>query len=322
MQMIGDACFVTSVKAGSDAAAKGLKPGDRLLRIDPFLPRRSELWKVQYLYGVLSPRTSLKVVALSPGGAPRELELAAKVTQGQRVVSLTLSDLEFALDDVSREARIRSNRTARVGDVAIWRLSSFDFDPDEVDHIVDTSVTGATGFVIDMRGNAGGLVKTLEQVAARLFDHDVKLADVKGRKSTKALMAKKRKTPFTGRIVIATDSNSASAAEILARIVQIEKRGVVVGDRSAGSVMQAVMHPMAMGIDNVIFYSASVTDADLIMPDGKSLERVGVAPDELLLPTAEDLAAGRDPVLARAVAILGGTLDPVAAGKLFPVNGK
>lgn len=322
MQMIGDACFVTSVKAGSDAAAKGLKPGDRLLRIDPFLPRRGELWKVQYLYGVLSPRTSLKVVALSPGGAPRELELAAKVTQGQRVVSLTLSDLEFALDDVSREARIRSNRTARVGDVAIWRLSSFDFDPDEVDHIVDTSVTGATGFVIDMRGNAGGLVKTLEQVAARLFDHDVKLADVKGRKSTKALMAKKRKTPFTGRIVIATDSNSASAAEILARIVQIEKRGVVVGDRSAGSVMQAVMHPMAMGIDNVIFYSASVTDADLIMPDGKSLERVGVAPDELLLPTAEDLAAGRDPVLARAVAILGGTLDPVAAGKLFPVNGK
>jgi len=44
---------------------------------------------------------------------------------------------------------------------------------------------------------------------------------------------------------------------------------------------------------------------------------VGVTPDELLLPTQADLAAGRDPVLARAVTMLGGTLDSVAAAKLL-----
>jgi len=41
-----------------------------------------------------------------------------------------------------------------------------------------------------------------------------------------------------------------------------------------------------------------------------------VVPDELVVPTAVDLAAGRDPALSRAIAFLGGQLSPEAAAKM------
>jgi C-terminal processing protease CtpA/Prc len=71
-------------------------------------------------------------------------------------------------------------------------------------------------------------------------------------------------------------------------------------------------------MDVVIFYGVSISEADLIMSDGKSLEHVGVEPDELLIPSAEALAKGEDPVLAHAAQELGVNISPAEAGKLFP----
>ena len=82
--------------------------------------------------------------------------------------------------------------------------------------------------------------------------------------------------------------------------------------------MEARPYSESLGADTKIFYGFNITDADLIMADGKSLEHTGVTPDEIVLPTAKDLAAGRDPAMARAAELAGLPMDPVAAGKLFP----
>ena len=84
--------------------------------------------------------------------------------------------------------------------------------------------------------------------------------------------------------------------------------------------MTSRMYGGQVGIDVVVFFGVSVTVSDLIMSDGNSLEHLGVIPDELKLPTAEDMAAGRDVVLAHAASLSAVTLDPIEAGKFFPVE--
>jgi C-terminal processing protease CtpA/Prc len=125
------------------------------------------------------------------------------------------------------------------------------------------------------------------------------------------MIARKHGHCFEGKLLVLVDSRSASASELSARVVQIEKRGVVLGDLSSGMVMVAQFHDY----DGV---GAEITEADIIMTDGKSLEQVGVTPDEVVLPTTADLLEGRDPVLARAAELAGVQLSPEAAGKLFP----
>lgn len=143
------------------------------------------------------------------------------------------------------------------------------------------------------------------------------IGDKVTRLDRKPFVVKPLHNTFQGKVVVLTDSRSASAAELFSRVVQIEKRGSIIGDRTAGLVMGA-KHYYHQVFESTTWYGVSVTEEDLIMKDGKSLEHIGVTPDEVMIPTAADLAQGRDPVLAHAAETLGIKLTPEAAGKLFP----
>ena len=324
MQMVGDKCYVSAVKPGSDAEAKGLKPGDQVKAVDSYAPVRENLWKLKYLYYALRPQPAVRVVVQSPNGADRQLDVMAKVRQGKRRLDLTGSSSENDIWDLIREGenedRLRRHRYYEMGDEAlIWKMPQFDLDERGIDDLM-AKAKKRKGLVLDLRGNPGGAEETLKYLLGYFVDADVKIGDIKRRKETKELMVKARGGGFKGKLVVIIDGESGSSAEIFARMIQMEKAGTVIGDRSAGAVMRAKGYHFQLGADTVVFYGASITDADLIMTDGKSLERVGVTPDVMSLPTAADLAAKRDPVLARAAALAGVKLDPEKAGTMFPVE--
>ena len=320
MQMIGETCYVVAVKPGSDAEAKGLSIGDEVKSVEGFKPTRKEMWKMDYYYRALSPRRGLRVVAQSPRAEPRQLDIAAKIHQGKRVIDV-LQDWNYLVREAENADRLERHRFYQQGDIVIWKMPNFAYEPDQADSLMTDKVKSKSALVLDLRGNPGGYVKTLERFVGNFFDHDLKIADRKGRKELKPQQSKSQgQSAFKGKLIVLIDSKSGSAAEIFARLVQLEKRGIVIGDRSAGAVMESKRFPHELGTDNIVLFGVSISDADIIMSDGKSVEHVGVTPDELLLPTAEDMAAHRDPVLARAMELAGGKISAEKAGTLFPLE--
>jgi C-terminal processing protease CtpA/Prc len=317
--MVGEQCMVLRVRPESDAEKKGVKPGDQLMSLNGFAPARDNLWKMNYVYNVLRPQPALRVSLRSSVGERKEVEVVAAVRQLPKTRDLTGGGIWDYIRDLETEGHLQRMRWMEIeGGVMILRFPGFFFTQGQVDDVMKKARKGQA-LIIDLRGNGGGSVETLKEFIGNLFDHEVKIADRVMRDNSKPLLAKSGgKDAFAGKLVVLVDSMSGSASEILARVIQIEKRGIVIGDQSAGAVMEARRYSYKIGFETGLFYGASITDADLIMTDGKSLEKVGVTPDERLLPTAADLAEGSDPVLARAVQLAGGKISPQAAGKLFP----
>jgi C-terminal processing protease CtpA/Prc len=324
MQMVGNLCLVTAVKPGSDAEKKGLKVGDAVLSIDGFQPTRKNLWKMKYSYYTLKPRPGMRLLVQGPDGKDREIDVLAKAQQRPQITDLVsggYDEIHNMILEEEGENRLLRQRYFEAGnDLLIWKMPQFSQTKSEVDDSINKARKRRT-LIIDLRGNSGGYEETLLRLTGSVFDRDIQLGELKRRKETKPMIAKTvGERAFKGQLIVLVDSESSSAAELFARVVQLEKRGTVIGDRTAGAVMRSRVYGHQLGVDIVAFYGVSVTDADIIMADGKSLERVGVTPDEERLPKMEDLAGGRDPVLSRAAELAGVKLEPEKAGALFPVE--
>ena len=321
-QIIGDRCYVVRVHPQSDAEAKGLKPGDEVLAINGYVPDRSNLWKMEYVFNTLQPQAVLHLNLRDPAGSQRQLDVMTKFTELKHVIDLAGSrastDIWEFVREIERERHLMRARYVEMGDeLMILKLPQFFFSESEIGGMIGKA-RKHKALILDLRGNPGGAVDTLKQLLTGTLENEARIGDRVTRDSSKPMVAKAGHNPFTGKLVVLVDSKSASAAELFARVVQIEKRGVVMGDRTSGRVMETKRYSYRIGHDTVVFFGASVTDADLVMTDGKSLERSGVLPDQVLLPTATDLASGQDPVLARAAEMLGVKLTAEAAGTMFP----
>lgn len=321
MEMFGNRCFVIRVRSGSDAEKKGLKPGDEILMVNEYPVSRKDFYRIVYILNVLRPQPALRLTLVDVSGVRktvRQLDVLARFQLSTVNQYFLHQGSNAQVRDVDVERHLLRARYFEKGDdLLVVKIPEFNFAASEVDNII-AKMKAHKGVVLDLRGNPGGYEDTLERLLGGLFQHDVKIFDRVGRNSTKSVTVTGRQNAFTGRFALLIDSESASASELLARVVQLERRGFIIGDRSSGRVMQARFYRHELYLDSQVGYGVSVTDADLLMADGKSLEHVGVDPDILVLPTDRDLANKRDPALAKAVGLVGGHLSPEEAGTILP----
>jgi len=325
LEMVGDKCLVVAVKPGSDADKQGMKPGDEVQKLDGFRPTREILWKMMYSYYQINPRSQAQFLLKTPDGQTRQVSVKADIKTEKRVIDLTNdSDYWAEFRKAENEAQLQRHRWVEVGeakDLLIWKLPEFDLEKDQISTVMKKA-RDKKALILDLRDNPGGTVDCLLELAGYFFDSETIAFNLTKRDGKEAVKIKPHNDRiFTGKTVILINSKSASAAELLAKMLQLTQKAVVIGDRSSGAVMQSRMYTHELGTESqVIPYGASITNADIVMNDGKSLEHVGVMPDELLLPTPQNLADTQDPVLARAAQLVGFQISDATAGKYFPVE--
>jgi len=265
---------VTKVQSGSPAAAAGVHKGDRLRTVDG-----------ENVDG--QPVT--EVVSLLRGDA----QDAAAGT----AVTLGLERGTHAWSETVRRARLSTDSvTVRKlpGEVTVIKIAAF---TKGVGDLVRTAVRQApadSAFILDLRGNSGGLVTEAVTAASAFLDGGlVATYDVDGQQ--RALHAAAG-GDTTRALVALVDGGTMSAAEMLTGALQDRGRAVVVGSRTFGK--GSVQMPSKLP-DGVV---AELTVGHYRTPSGHTVDGRGITPD--LDVTAQGQAA-----VERAETVLSGLGD-------------
>jgi carboxyl-terminal processing protease len=173
----------------------------------------------------------------------------------------------------------------------------------EVDKAMrDLQSKGATAWVIDVRGNPGGV--GFDQVAGRFLENGLVMGydyDRTSRNEVKVsnqgISGSNRGKPFTPQfpLAILINDGSASASEIVALVFRDFNLGPIIGTKSAGALGYSQSYPLGDGT------AISVTIREYESKGGEKLNTIGISPDIVVERTIDDLVAGRDPQLAVAV---------------------
>ena len=317
MMPVGQACLIKHVRAGSDGELKGLKRGDRLLAIDDTPISRATMSAWRYLLWSIEPRNRLTLTVAAPDGSPRKIEIATKITPREHNIDLARDFNLLARKHADLELKRRS-KFKEYGDVFVWKLQTFAGDKDDLREGIRRT-HGYTKLILDLRGNSGGYEEAFLELLSVLMGKDTKAGILRAREGSKPVVAELRgHKPWKGQLFVLVDGLSASASEILATVVQQQARGYVLGDRTAGAVQRSIVRTERVGAGPTVYYGMQVAVSEWEFENGRKLEGVGMVPDFLLIPTQEDIASLRDPVMAMALKQAGQVVDPATLGRDFP----
>lgn len=148
---------------------------------------------------------------------------------------------------------------------------------------------GATRYILDLRGNRGGLVSTAVAIADLWLDDGVIFIEQKADGSENVQSATEGMV-VDAPLVVVVDGGSASAAEIVAGALQDHGRATLVGEKTFGKGSVQLIHELP---DKS---SLHVTNAQWLTPNRRPITGHGLEPD---VPIVE----GSDP-LPKAIAVV------------------
>jgi carboxyl-terminal processing protease len=297
---IGDEVRVVSITKHGPAEKAGVQLGDRVLALNGIRVNRDNVSDTILYYTRLRP-VRLLVVDYVRAGVQDRLSIEPEIRRepAQRRLD-DISDFYKDVVELENEGHENPFLYGSVDDMGYVKLTEFSGGLPEV---VMWKIKDAKAVILDLRGNPGGNTEVLRQMTGFFDRQNTPIANLVGRKKTEALVSKPQRVYFDGPLVILVDSGSASASEIFAYHMQRIGRALVIGDKTMGAVSAADYVGEHVGAYTVTDFGLLLTTAKVVFPDGKSIEKVGVTPDVMCLPTEQDLATGKDPCLAKAASL-------------------
>jgi len=134
------------------------------------------------------------------------------------------------------------------------------------------------GYVLDLRGNPGGLLDEAVGVASLFLEKGVVVStesrdpSVKDIRYVKKTVKKDLKTP----LVVLIDNGSASASEIVAGAIQDYKRGTIMGAQSYGKGTVQSITPIGNDV------AIKLTISEYLTPNKRKIDKLGIKPDKIL----------------------------------------
>jgi carboxyl-terminal processing protease len=157
------------------------------------------------------------------------------------------------------------------------------------------SMRDASGLIIDLRGNPGGVMGMASGIVGLLTNKTGLIGIIRTRSGGLPIPTFPQRSSYSGPLVVLIDRLSGSTAEVMAAALQESGRALIVGERSAGEVLGANIIKLPTG---ALFEYAR---AGFQTSDGATLEGKGVTPNVEKKLERNSLLRGEDDQLQEAV---------------------
>ncbi len=260
VELKDDRITIIAPMPGSPAEKAGIRSGDAILEID----------------GVSTSGMGLE-----------EAVTHIKGPKGTTVRLLVLHEGEsepVGIEVIRDEIKMTSVFLEMKGDIAYINIHTFSerTDGELIPVLQQLKQEGATGIILDLRNNPGGLLETVVDVASHFIKEGVVVSVryTDGTQTSSAVGATSVTTDLP--MVVLVNSFSASGSEVLAGALQDYGRAIVSGNTTFGKGSVNQLHELKDGS------GLYITIARWLTPQGRMIEGKGITPDYKLELEGDD----------------------------------
>lgn len=278
VDVTGEYLTIVSPMPGSPAEEMGLKPEDQIQAVDG-----------EDMTGIAGDLVLRKV-------------LGAENTSVTLTIYRPSTDETFDVTITRRKIEIPSVTSKMLDDnIAYIQLANFgEKTHDELKQQLKILLQqNPKGLILDLRNNGGGYLNAAIDVASEFVDKSPIMFEEFGDGQRITYNAKASGIGTAIPLVVLINEGTASASEITAGAIQDYERGVLVGTQSYGK--GSVQNWITLQDDQG---AIRVTIARWLTPKERQINSVGLTPDYIIEYTEEDMKAGVDPQLNKAIELL------------------